>query len=104
LLFDKSSSRWGEPSSIHGGILAFVNFHVRNDFFKRMLLADDRDFRRVSSWLDVSLLQSPFPLLLLVSFPMLGGYAAMYHGMYVRWNDLSMATHVDDNDHEFPVI
>jgi hypothetical protein len=69
-----------------------------------MLLADDRDFRRVSSWLGVSLQQSSFPFLLFVGFPVFGGSAAIYHGMYARWNDLTMATHVDDNDHEFPVI
>jgi hypothetical protein len=62
--------------------LAFVEFHVRNGFFKRMLLADDRDLRR--GWLDVSYQQSGFPFSFRVGFPVLGGWAAIYHGMYVR--------------------
>lgn len=62
-----------------------------------MLLADDRDLR-VPSWL----VQSSFPFPLCVDFPVSPGQAALHHGMYARWND--MATHVDDNDHEFPVI
>lgn len=71
-----------------------------------MLLADDRDLRRVSSWLDVSVLSSLFPFLLVFAtgFPVLGSYSAMYHGMYVHWHDLSVATHVHDNDDEFSVI
>jgi hypothetical protein len=69
-----------------------------------MLLADDRDLRQVSSWLGVSLQQSSFTFLLFVGFSVPGGSAAIYHDRYARWDDLTVSTHVDDNDHEFPVI
>lgn len=58
----------------------------------------------MSSGQYVSFPKSRFPFLLLVGFPVLGGSAAMYHDMHARWDDLIVATRVDDNDHEFPVI
>jgi hypothetical protein len=92
----------GESSSTHRGILAFVDFHVRHGFFERMLLAYDRDSRPVFSWLDASM-QCSFPFSF-VGSSVLGGESAVYHGMFARRDDLIVATHVDDNDHEFPVI
>lgn len=69
-----------------------------------MLVADDRDGRRMLRWLvfPVSFVRVFF--FLPIGRHLFGGCATVCHGMYVRWNDLSMATHVYDNDHEFPVI